>query len=67
MFSYLRTLYLSKINHTVLCLQCKVSIDEDTGLETMVIPLGGGVKKRITLNTHAVQQKAQVYKFEFIL
>ena len=34
--------------------------DEDTGLETAVISLGAGVRKRVTLNTHAMQQKSQV-------
>ena len=34
--------------------------DEETGLESAVISLGAGVKKRVTLNTHAMQQKNQV-------
>jgi deoxyhypusine synthase len=34
--------------------------DDENGTESAVISLGGGVKKRVTLNTHAVQQKNQV-------
>lgn len=34
--------------------------DEETGAESAVISLGGGVKKRVSLNTTAVQQKTQV-------
>jgi hypothetical protein len=41
--------------------------NEDTGLESTVISLGAGVKKRVTLNTAVVQQKLQaariLYKF----
>eukprot|EP01041_Mallomonas_annulata_P004670 gene4670-9261_t len=37
----------------------EVEQDEETGLQTAIISLGGGVKKRVTLNTHAVQQKNQ--------
>jgi hypothetical protein len=33
--------------------------DEETGLESAVISLGAGIKKRVTLNTHAMQQKNQ--------
>jgi len=33
--------------------------DEETGIDSAVINLGAGVKKRVTLNTHAVQQKSQ--------
>ena len=41
--------------------------DEDTGIDTAVINLGNGVLKRVTMNTHAVQQKAQAARllFEF--
>lgn len=41
--------------------------DEEAGTDSAVISLGGGVKKRVTLNTHAVQQKAQAAKllYEF--
>ncbi len=38
----------------------EVMYDEDLGTETAVISVGPGVKKRCTLNTHAVQQKNQV-------
>lgn len=38
----------------------EVARDEATGLDSAVISLGGGVTKRVTLNTHAVQQKTQV-------
>lgn len=43
------------------------SIDEETGLESLVLALHGGVKKRVTMNTHAVQQKNQAARmiFEF--
>jgi len=34
--------------------------DEDTNMDSTVINMGSGVKKRVTLNTHAVQQKQQV-------
>ena len=41
--------------------------DEETGTESAVISVGAGVKKRVTLNTHAVQQKNQcgrmIYEF----
>mmetsp|Transcript_38631 Transcript_38631/g.39326 ORF Transcript_38631/g.39326 Transcript_38631/m.39326 type:complete len:592 (-) Transcript_38631:23-1798(-) len=33
--------------------------DEETGVQSAVISLGGGVRKRVTLNTHAIQQKNQ--------
>lgn len=41
--------------------------DEDTGLESAVVSLGAGVRKRVTLNTHAVQQKNQAARvlYEF--
>ena len=41
--------------------------DEDTGLESAVVSLGGGVRKRVTMNTHAVQQKNQAARvlYEF--
>jgi hypothetical protein len=38
----------------------EVVIDEDTGLESAVVALGPGIKKRVSLNTHAMQQKNQV-------
>lgn len=38
----------------------EVVYDEDTGLESAVVALGPGVKKRVSLNTHALQQKNQV-------
>jgi hypothetical protein len=43
------------------------SVDEETGLESLVLSLHGGVKKRVTMNTHAVQQKNQAARmiFEF--
>ena len=44
----------------VLSLVEQVEQDEDSGLQTAVISLGAGVKKRVTLNTHGVQQKNQV-------
>jgi hypothetical protein len=34
--------------------------DEEAGTESAVISLGAGVRKRVTLNTHAVMQKNQV-------
>eukprot|EP01035_Chromulina_nebulosa_P019616 gene19616-25525_t len=37
----------------------EITVDEDTGNESTVIKLGLGVKKRVTMNTHAVQQKLQ--------
>lgn len=41
--------------------------DDETGTESTVVSLGAGVKKRVTLNTHAVQQKTQAAKilYEF--
>ena len=41
--------------------------DEETGTESAVVSLGGGVRKRVTLNTHAVQQKNQAARvlYEF--
>jgi len=41
--------------------------DEDTGTESAVVSLGAGVRKRVTLNTHAVQQKNQAARvlYEF--
>jgi hypothetical protein len=41
--------------------------DEETGLESAVVSLGAGVRKRVTLNTHAVQQKNQAARvlYEF--
>ena len=38
----------------------QTSVDEDTGLETLVVSLNGGAKKRVMMNTHALQQKTQV-------
>jgi hypothetical protein len=38
----------------------EVVFDEETGLESAVVALGPGVKKRVSLNTHALQQKNQV-------
>lgn len=35
----------------------EVVVDEETGLESAVVSLGPGVKKRVSLNTHALQQK----------
>jgi hypothetical protein len=35
-------------------------LDEDCGTETAIIAIGGGQKKKCTLNIHAVQQKNQV-------
>lgn len=45
----------------------EVSRNEDTGLESTVICLGAGIKKKVTLNTTAVQQKHQAARmlFEF--
>ena len=41
--------------------------DEETGTESAVISMGAGIKKRVTLNTHAVQKKNQcgrmIYEF----
>jgi hypothetical protein len=37
----------------------EVTHDDETGTESAVVSLGGGVRKRVTLNTHAVQQKNQ--------
>eukprot|EP01032_Pedospumella_encystans_P019768 gene19768-22474_t len=41
--------------------------DEETGAESAVVSLGAGVRKRVTLNTHAVQQKNQAARvlYEF--
>ncbi|KAJ1437419.1 armadillo-type protein [Ochromonadaceae sp. CCMP2298] len=41
--------------------------DEDTGTESAVVSLGAGVKKLVSLNTHAVQQKNQAARvlYEF--
>lgn len=41
------------------------SIDEETGLESLVLALHGGVKKKVTMNTHAVQQKNQAARMIF--
>ena len=41
--------------------------DEDTGLESAVVSLGAGVKKRVTLNTNAIQQKNQAARILFEL
>ncbi len=45
----------------------EVTHDDETGTESAVVSLGGGVRKRVTLNTHAVQQKNQaariIYEF----
>lgn len=38
----------------------EVTHNEETGTQSAVIALGSGTKKRVTLNTHAVQQKSQV-------
>ena len=35
----------------------EVDYDEESRTQSAVITLGGGVRKRVTLNTHAVQQK----------
>jgi hypothetical protein len=37
----------------------EVTIDEDTGNETTVVAIAAGMKKRVSMNTHAVQQKNQ--------
>lgn len=41
--------------------------DEETGTESAVVSLGAGMRKRVTLNTHAVQQKNQAARvlYEF--
>jgi hypothetical protein len=40
---------------------------DEEGIETAVVNLGGGVKKRVTLNTHMLQQKNQAARilYEF--
>ena len=40
-------------------------IDEETGNESAVITMGAGIKKRVTLNTHAVQKKNQCGRMMF--
>ena len=42
-----------------------VSHDEDTNIDSTIINIGGGIKKKITLNTHAVQQKQQAARLIF--
>eukprot|EP01038_Epipyxis_sp_PR26KG_P010303 gene10303-13849_t len=48
-------------------LEGEVIRDDEEGTESAVVSLGGGVKKRVTLNTHAVQEKNQAARilFEF--
>lgn len=45
----------------------EVNEDEETGLQTAVIAFGAGMKKKVTLNTHAVQTKNQAARmlYEF--
>ena len=45
----------------------EVHEDEETGLQSAVVSLGAGQKKRITLNTHAVHQRSQAARmlYEF--
>ena len=45
----------------------EVTHDDETGTESAVISLGPGVRKRVTLNTHAIQQKNQAARmlYEF--
>ena len=43
----------------------EVCRNEDTGLESTVICIGMGMKKKVTLNTTAVQQKHQVCSYEY--
>lgn len=38
----------------------EVIVDEETGLESAVVSLGPGIKKRVSLNTHGLQQKTLV-------
>lgn len=45
----------------------EVVFDEDTGLESAVVAFGPGVKKRVSLNTHALQQKNQVSELKYII
>lgn len=45
----------------------EVVVDEDTGLESAVVALGPGIKKRVSLNTHALQQKIQVLFSDLLL
>lgn len=47
----------------------EVNVDEETGLETAVIAFGAGMKKKVTLNTHAVQTKNQAARmlYEFAI
>lgn len=42
-----------------------VTHDEDTHIDSTIINIGGGIKKKITLNTHAVQQKQQAARLIF--
>jgi hypothetical protein len=41
----------------------EVSYDEEKGTESTVISVGSGSKKRITLNTHALETKNKVHFF----
>ena len=41
----------------------EVVVDEETGLESAVVSLGPGIKKRVSLNTHALQQKNLVSEY----
>jgi hypothetical protein len=45
----------------------EVTKDDETGLESAVISLGGGMKKRVTLHTHSLQQKSFAMKVLFEL
>jgi hypothetical protein len=44
----------------------EVSYDEEKGTESTVISVGSGSKKRITLNTHALETKNKVHFFRLL-
>ena len=57
----MRTVYSYTHCHILIymCIR-QVTRDEDTGSESTIISLGAGIRKRVTLNTCALQQKQQV-------
>ncbi len=64
-----RTIECTIVDATEDDVEGEVNEDEETGLQTAVIAFGAGMKKKVTLNTHAVQTKNQAARmlYEFAM
>ncbi len=45
----------------------EVIVDEETGVESTIVSFGAGVKKRVSINTHAMQQRTQAARIIYEL